>query len=169
MATTPVILYTSAGMPIGARAIVTFYRPPVTTDAFGNSVASVVAVGNAASGTNLGNYVIEDLSLELAAKSVDRDGTYGEDTDSALVRQKPKLNLTAQMAGAGTPTLCPGDYVELNIGMKASSTVATPAAIATSRWFLDGNSVSANQASANKFGLKLNLDRQNSSASLIEF
>jgi hypothetical protein len=166
---TPVILYTSAGMPLGARAIITFYRPPVTTDTFGNSIASVVGVGAAATGTNLGNYVIEDLTLDLPGTLVERMGTYGEDRDKALVRKAPTLNMTAQMASAGTPTLCPGDYMEVNIGMEATSTASVPVPVPTTRWFLDGNSVSQNQNQANKFALKLQLDRDNSSASLKEF
>ena len=163
---TPVILYTSAGMPIGARAVVTFYRPPSASDGLtpANNVAQVVAAGGEGAATNLGSYVIEDLTLDLPGTTVERMGTYGEDTDKALVRKSPTLNMTAQMASAGTPTLAPGDFCNLNIGMKATSTGGSPVLIATSRWFLDGDSISMNQNQANKFGLKLAFDRQNSGA-----
>lgn len=156
-------------MPIGPRAIVTFYRPPTTTDGFGNAVASVVPYGSESSGTSLGSFVIEDLTLDLNGTLIERMGTYGEDTDAALSRKRPSLNLTAQMAGAGTPTLCPGDYCAINIGMQASSTTGSPVSIPLSRWFLQGDSVAANQNQANKFGLKLHLDRQNSAPTLKEF
>jgi hypothetical protein len=166
---TPVILYTSAGMPIGARAVIAFYRPTTTNDALGLPVANVIAAGSASTGVALGNFVIEDLTLDMTGTVVRREGTYGQDADAAVVRKNPTLNLTAQMAGAGSVTLCPGDYMEVNIGMTAASTVAAPASIPTTRWFLDGNSLSANQNQANKFALKLQLDRENSNASLKEF
>jgi hypothetical protein len=163
---TPVILYTSAGMPIGARAVITFHRPTTTADANGNNIANVMAAG--AAGTVLGNYVIENLTLDLPATAVERMGTYGEDKDAAVVRKRPTLNMTAQMAAAGVPTLAPGDYCEISIGMTAASTGAAPVPVATSRWFLDGDSITQDQNAANKFALKLQLDRENSGA-IIEF
>jgi len=149
-------------MPIGARAVVTFHRPTATNDALGLGIANVMAAG--AAGTVLGQYVIEDLTLDLTGTLVERMGTYGEDADKALVRKSPTLSMTAQMAGAGTPTLCPGDYCEIAIAMMATSTPAVPTPVATSRWFLDGSSIAQNQNQANKFALKLQFDRQNSGA-----
>lgn len=166
---TPVILYSTAGMPIGSRARVTFYRPTNTSDGLtpANTIADVMAAGVLTNAAGLA-CVIEDLSLELGGSLVEREGIYGEDTDAALVRKRPKLNLTAQMASGGTVTLCPGDYCEIVIGTKITSTKATPVPMATSRWFLDANSISQTQNAANKFSLKLNLDRENSGA-LTEF
>jgi hypothetical protein len=161
---TPVILYTSAGMPIGTRAVVHFYRPTNASDGLtpASNVAAVMAAGVLT--TDLGAFVIEDLTLDLPGTLVERNGAYGEDGDKALVRKSPTLNMTAQMAGAGTPTLCPGDYCEIAIGMQKTSTPTVLVPIATSRWFLDGDSISMNQNQANKFALKLQFDRQNSGA-----
>ena len=162
---TPVILYTSAGMPIGSRARVAFFRPTATSDGLtpANTLADTMAAGVLTNAAGLA-CVIEDLSLELAGNVVEREGIYGEDSDVALVRKRPKLNLTAQMASGGTVTLCPGDYCELIIGTKITSTKGTPVPMVTSRWFLDANSISQTQNAANKFSLKLNLDRENSGA-----
>jgi hypothetical protein len=161
---TPVILYTSAGMPIGARAVISFYRPVAISDGLtpANQIAEVMAAGTLTN--SVGAFVIEDLTLDLTGGLVERHGIYGEDTDKAVVRKSPTLNLTAQMASSGTPTLAPGDYCEINIGMKITSTAGSPVPVATSRWFLDGNSISMNQNQANKFALKLQFDRQNSGA-----
>lgn len=172
---TPVILYTTAGMPLGARAIVKFYRPPAAADTSGNfqgvtapNVAQVVPAGSASTGTLLGSYILESFTLALTGTTAERMGTYGEDLDKAVVRKSPTFNCVAQMAGAGTPTLCPGDYFEVNIGMTAASTTASPVSIATSRWFLDGDSITGDQNQANKFGLKAQFDRVNS-GNIIEF
>ena len=168
--TTPVILYTTAGGPIGARAYIQFYRPPTTTDALGNAVASVVPFGSETNGTAVGgSTVIEDITLDLPGGLVARMGTYGEDRDKAIVRKAPTLNMTAQMAGLGTPTLCPGDYCAISIGWTITSTTASPVQIPTTRWFLDADSITMNQNQFNKFGLKLQFDRDNSSPNLIQF
>lgn len=173
---TPVILYTSAGIPVGARAIVKFYRPPSADDTSPNYAAGVtkpkvaqpVAFGAEATGTDLGSFVIEDVGIELSGSVSARGGTFGEDVgDPALVRKDPTLSMTAQMAAAGTPTLCPGDYCVLYLGMKATSTAAAPVPIPASRWFVNSDSIA--QSGVNKFGLRLSLDRVNSDPNLSEF
>jgi hypothetical protein len=173
---TPVILYTTAGMPIGARALVTFYRPPASADSTVTTniaspplVAQVVPFGSEGTGTNLGTYVIEDLGLDLSGNDLARMDSYGADADKALVRKTPTLSMTAQMGSAGTVTLCPGDYCALLLGMAATSTGASPVGIPTSRWFVTSDSIPMNQNQANKFNLKLAFDRQNSSPNLSQF
>jgi hypothetical protein len=77
--------------------------------------------------------------------------------------------MTAQMAAAGTPTLCPGDYCMLFLGMKANSTGEVPVPIPASRWFIGTDGITGNQNAANKFGLSLIHDRVNSDPNLAEF
>jgi len=176
MFVTPAVLYNSAGLPLGSRAVVNFYRPTYAADTTGiypagytaPNVANVISFGNVGNGTLLGSYIIEDLSLELAGAPMGRTGIFSEDSgDPSLVRKDPKLSLTAQMAGAGTPTLCPGDYCQISVGMTAASTTAAPAQVPASRWFVDSDSVQGSQV--NKFGLKLSLDRVNSDPTLSQF
>ncbi len=166
---TPVILYSSAGVPVGSRLNVIFYRPTSTSDGLtpANTIADVMAAGVLTNAVGVAA-VIENVSMDLNSSSVDREGTYGEDTDFREVRKRPMLNLTAQIGSYGTPTICPGDYIEIIIGLKITSTAATPVPMATSRWVVTGNGVSNGQNQAGKFGLKLKLDRQNSGA-LTEF
>lgn len=176
---TSVILYNSNGMPLGARAIVQFFRPPNADDPSPNyaagvtkpKIASVVAFGQeVAQGTSLGNCVIEDVGFNPAGSLVERMGTFGEDNgDPSLVRKSPSLSMTAQMAAAGVPSLMPGDFCVLFLGMKANSTGAAPVPIAASRWFVGSDSISGNQNAANKFGLQLHFDRANSDPALSEF
>ena len=166
---TPVILYSSAGVPVGSRLNVIFYRPTSTSDALtpANTIADVMAAGTLTNPVGIAA-VIENVTINLAGSLVAREGTYGETTDKRLVRKDPTLDLTAQIGSYGTPTLCPGDYIEIVVGLKISSTAATPVPMATSRWFIASNSDTNGQNQAGKFSLKMELDRQNSGA-LIEF
>lgn len=173
---TPVILYTSAGIPIGPRAVVTFYRPASAADTTGTypagytapAVAAVVAFGGESGATSLGNFIIEDLSLDLPSTEYSQSGTFMEDLNNpAVVRGKPALSLKATMAGAGTPTLCPGDFISIAVGMKATSTPAAIVPCPVSRWVVTGDNI--NTSGVNSFGLKLSLDRVNSDPALKEF
>lgn len=173
---TPVILYTSQGIPIGPRAVVTFYRPVSAADNTGTYpagytpplVAGIIPFGGEAGGTNLGNFVIEDLSLNLNSTSQMQKGAFTESLDNpAIVRGSPTLSLQALMASAGTPSLCPGDYIAISIGMQATSTGAAPAPVPVSRWVVTGDNITTN--GVNKFGLTLMLDRPNSDPNLKEF
>lgn len=171
---TPVILYTTAGMPIGARANIPIYRPATTNDALGNAIANVVPFGSESSGgTQLGGsgvtYLVEDIAFDPKGGLANRPGTYGEKTDKAVVRDDPSLRMTIQMKGAGTPTICPGDYILISMGWAVGSTPTAPVAIANTRWFVtaDGISMAGNQA--NKFNVTFELDRDNSSPNLKEF
>jgi hypothetical protein len=171
---TPVVLYTTAGMPLGARALIPFYRPLTTADALGNQIANVIPFGNESSGgTQLGGagnlYTVESLSLDLKGTNVMRNGTYGEDKDKSVVRSSPSLRASVQMATAGTPTICPGDFILIALGMKVGSTGASPSPIANTRWYVPTNGVTMDQNQANKFNVTFELDRDNSSPNLIEF
>ena len=165
---TPVILYNSAGVPIGPRAIVQFYRPTNTLNAAtGAYEADVIAAG--AEGNPVGDPVaIEGLSISFNGTPVGQNGTYGEPLDNeSLVRGSPTLNIDTFIKSNGTPTLLPGDYCNLNIGMKITSTAATPVPIPSSRWFIPSNGIATN--GANKNSAQLRLDRPNSDPTLSEF
>jgi hypothetical protein len=138
-------------------------------DALGNYVASIVAAGAEATGTALGPpVVVEDLTMDFEGQSFSQKGTYMESLNNpTIVRGDPKLNMTVLMSGAGMPTLMPGDYIGVNVGMTAASTNAVPASIPMSRWVVNANSVMT--AGVNKMGLKLELDRPNSAVTLKEF
>lgn len=169
---TPVILYSAAGTPIGPagaiRALLQFYRPTSAIDAAAlNYVAGVVAFGAVANPVG-GLIAVSDLGIEFNSKTLTTTGRYNEDNnDPTVMRGTPTLNLGTFIQSAGQPTLMPGDYIEISIGMKISSTASVPAPAPTSRWVVDGNSVSTQ--GNNKFGLKLMLDRINSDPNLKEF
>jgi hypothetical protein len=166
---TPVILYNSAGIPIGPRIIVQIYRPPTTTDTNGFSVASVVPFGSETNGTPVGDPIaIDNASMDFNGESVTTKGIYGQDNnDPSLLRGKPTLNLDAFISSAGRPTVFPGDYISLYVGMQITSTATVPVSVPASRWMFNANSIAT--AGANKFALKLELDRPNSSPNLKEF
>ena len=166
---TPVILYNSAGIPIGPRAVVTIWRPPFTTDANGLKIASVVPFGSESSGVQVGLATnIENLSLSISSKEVERTGIYGEALgDGSLVRENPKLTLDAFIASLGSPNVMAGDYLNLNVGYAITSTATAPVPIAASRWKI--MSVNLTTSGANKFAMSLSLDRPNSSPNLVEF
>lgn len=170
---TPVLLYTSAGMPIGSFAAVTIYRvtpASVTINGTSYSIATAPAAGTLGSGaTSLGVYLMEKAALNLDSKLVQRMDAIGTDADKSLLRKDPTLTTTIQAAAVGTPSLMPGDAMEINIGMKASSTPSVPASIATSRWFIAKNGINYDAGDPTKFQITWELDRQNSSASLAEF
>ena len=131
---TPVILYSTAGVPVGSRLNVIFYRPTTTSDGLtpASNIADVMSAGTLTNAVGIAA-VIENVTMDLAGSLVMREGTYGETADKRLVRKDPTLNLTAQIGSYGTPTLCPGDYIEIVIGLKITSTAGTPVPIATSR------------------------------------
>lgn len=171
---TPVILYTTAGMPVGARANIPFYRPNTTNDSLGNAIANVVPFGSESSGgTQLGGqtntYVVEDIRFDPKGSVAKRAGTYGEERDKSLQRQDPSLSMTVQMASAGTPTICPGDYILIAIGMAVSSTGSAQVPIANTRWFVTADGISMQGNQANKFSVTFEFDRENSSPNLKEF
>ena len=166
---TPVILYSASGTPIGpaggVRALLQFYRPTVAADAAGlANIAAPVAFG---AGSNVvgSPIAVSDLSLELDSVSHNTTGRYGEsNNDPVIMRGSPKLNCGTFIQSAGQPMLSPGDFVELSIGTKINSTAGTPVYEPVSRWVVDGNSLST--AGPNKWGLKLMLDRVNSDPTL---
>lgn len=170
---TPVILYTTAGMPIGAFASIAMYRvtpASVTINGTAYQVATAPATGGLAAGSaSLGNYLCERLNLNTAGKLVSRMGAIGEDSDDALIRQKPTLTGVFQAAGNGTPSLMPGDAFEAQIGFAPTSTVAVPVLVALSRWFIDKNGINYDAGDPTKFSATFILDRQNSSATLNAF
>ena len=166
---TPVILYSASGQPIGPaggiRALLQFYRPPVAADPAGLvNVAQPVAL--AAGAITVGAPIaVSDMSLELDSTTYETTGRYGEpNNDPTVMRGKPKLNCGTFVQAAGQPMLVPGDFVELSIGTKQTSTPGTPVYEPVSRWVIDGNSL--NTAGVNKWSLKLALDRVNSDPAL---
>jgi hypothetical protein len=173
MATTPVILYTTAGMPIGSFAALQLYRitpASVTINGTAYSVATAPAsAGLAAGGTLLGAYLAEKLALDTAGKLIERADAIGTTFDKSLVRKDPTLKVTLQAASIGTPTLMPGDCFEAHIGQAASSTAGTPVSIPLSRWFIQANGINYDEGDPTKFTATFEFDRQNSASTLVEF
>ena len=169
----PIFLYTTAGMPIGGFQSVPIYRitpANVTINGASVSVVTAPAAGALASGaTSLGNFLIEKATLTPDAKIVERMGAFGEDADWSMLRGNPKMNITVQQASVGTPTVMNGDVFECAVGMKLTSTSGTPAPIATSRWVIIGDSINYDAGDPTKFTCSCRLDRQGSSASLVEY
>src|ERR1700744_2830556 len=98
---TPVILYNSAGMPIGSRALIPFYRPPSAADTTGSypagytapSVAAIVPFGQEGTAVLLGAYLIETIGMNMNGNELSRTGVFGEDLgDGSLVRGKITLS-----------------------------------------------------------------------------
>lgn len=166
---TPVILYSPSGQPIGPaggiRALLQFYRPPVTADAAGLvNLAQPVALG-AGNITVGGPVAVSELSLELDSTTHETTGRYGEpNNDPTVMRGSPKLNCGTFVQAAGQPMLAPGDFVELSIGTKQTSTPGAPVYEPVSRWVITGNSLGT--SGVNKYSLKLELDRVNSDPAL---
>jgi len=172
MASTPVILYSAAGTPIGPaggiRALLQFYRPTSALDSAALAyVAAPVALG---AGTNaVGSPIaVSDLSIEFNSVTHTTTGRYGENSnDPTVMRGAPTLNCGTFIQSAGEALLAPGDFVELSIGTKITSTAAAPVYCPTSRWVVTTNSLAT--AGNNKWSLRLELDRINSDPSLKEF
>ena len=165
----PVQLYTSAGLPVGPRAKIQFYRPPTTTDALGSTVAQVVAFGSESSGTAVGSLVVtEDVTMDFSGQEFSQKGTYMEDlSNPTIVLGKPSLSITGLISSGGQPTVLPGDYCSINVGLQIGSTGASPSLIPASRWVVLSDGITTN--GVNKMSLKLILDRPNSSPSLSQF
>ena len=169
---TPVILYSASGQPIGPaggiRALLQFYRPGVAADAAGSvNLAQVVAQGAGAIAVG-GPIAVSDMSLELDSTSHETTGRYGEpNNDPTIMRGNPKLNLGTFVQAAGQPMIAPGDFIEVSIGTKQTSTAGAPVYEPVSRWVVDGNSIGT--AGINKWSLKLSLDRVNSDPTLSLF
>lgn len=173
MSTTPVILYTTSGIPIGGFAAISLYRVTPTAQAInGTNYQVVVAPASgalAAGAALLGVYLAEKLSLDLAGNLVGRTDAIGANLDKALIRKDPTLKVTLQCASGGTPSLMPGDCFEAHIGSTAASTAAVPVPIPLSRWFIQANGINFDAADPTKFQVTMELDRQNSAATLQEF
>lgn len=169
---TPVILYSPSGQPIGPaggiRALLQFYRPPVSADTAGLvNLAQPVVLGAGAIAVG-GPIAISELSLELDSTTHQTTGRYGEpNNDPTVMRGSPKLNCGTFIQAAGQPMLAPGDFVELSIGTKQTSTAGVPAYEPLSRWVVTGNSLAT--SGVNKYSLKLELDRVNSDPALSLF
>lgn len=174
--TTPVILYSSDGKPIGARAIVQIKRPTYADDPSPNyaagvtkpKIANVIPWGGAGA-TNVGSPVaIAGLSISFNSQSIKSTGTLGESlNDPNVLRGDPTLNIESFIRAAGDPTLLPGDFIEIYVGMAVTSTAGAPVTIAGSRWVFDANSIATN--GANKNSITAELDRVNSDPNLAEF
>lgn len=160
-------------MPIGSFAAVTFYRvtpASVSINGTSYSIATAPAAGGLSTGgTSLGAYLVEKATLSPKGKLVTRTDAIGTPADKSLLRDDPELTLTVQAASVGTPSLMPGDAIEIAIGMKSTSTSGTPAPIATSRWFIKQGGINYDAGDPTKFQLTLELDRQNSATTLVEF
>lgn len=169
---TPVILYSSTGAPIGPagsiRALLQFYRPTTTLDAAGLAAIAQPVVFAAGSNPVGGLIAVTELGIDFNSTTHNTTGRYGEsNNDPTIMRGTPTLNCGTFIQAQGQATLLPGDYMEVSIGMKITSTAATPAPAPISRWVIDGNSISTQ--GPNKYGLKLMLDRPNSDPNLKEF
>jgi hypothetical protein len=104
----------------------------------------------------------------MNGKPYERTGTFMEDLNNpVLVRGRVKLSMTAQIASANTPLLCPGDFCNMNLGNQATMPRGDAVPIPTTRWVADANSIAT--SGINKYSLTLNLDRVNSSPYLQEF
>ena len=160
-------------MPIGGFASVHFYRitpASVSINGTSYSIATAPATGAIATGSvDLGAFLIEKAALNLKGNLLRRSDAIGTPADKSLLRDDPTLTLTIQAGSIGTPTLVPGDCIEIQIGMKATSTSGTPAAIPLSRWFITADGVNYDAGDPTKFQVTMELDRQNSAATLVEF
>ena len=171
--TTPVILYSASGTPIGPagsiRAIIQFYRPSSALDAAGLNYVAAAGPAFGVTANPVGSPIaVSELGIDFNSTTHKTTGRYGEDNnDPTVMRGSPSLNCGSFIQAQGQPTLMPGDYCELAIGMKISSTAATPVPAPTSRWVVTGDSIAT--SGPNKFSLKLELDRPNSDPALKEF
>ncbi len=167
---TPVILYSASGTPIGPaggiRALLQFYRPTVAADSAGLANIAVPGPASGAPANPVGSPVaVSELSLEFNSETMMTTGRYGEsNNDPTVMRGKPTLNCGTFIQSAGQPMLAPGDYIEVSIGTTIASTAASPVYEPISRWVITSNSLTT--AGNNKWSLKLELDRPNSSATL---
>jgi hypothetical protein len=160
-------------MPIGAFASISMYRvtpASVSINGTSYSIATAPASGGLSSGaTLLGTYLAEKAGLSPKGKLVQRTDAIGTPSDKSLLRDDPELSMTLQSASIGTPSLMPGDCMEVNIGMKATSTAGTPAPIALTRWFIKNDGINYDAGDPTKFTVTFELDRQNSASTLAEF
>ena len=169
----PVILYSASGTPIGPagaiRAIIQFYRPTSAIDAAGLNYVAAAGPAFGAPANPVGNPIaVSELGIDFNSTTHKTTGRYGEDNnDPTVMRGSPTLNCGSFIQAQGQPTLMPGDYCELSIGMKITSTAATPVPAPTSRWVVTGDSIAT--SGPNKASLKLELDRPNSDPTLKEF
>lgn len=152
MADNPQTMYTSAGMPLGTRTI-TVYRntSPPTAPTFPLSVAANVQ--------SLGAYNLEMFGWKSGAKEVDRNTPIGADLDFALIRQKITASATAQLATGFTPLLREGiDMFETSPGYEKDGVTPLP----LQRFVIVDASKDENEGAAQKQGLTVRFDRQNS-------
>jgi hypothetical protein len=167
---TAVILYSSTGTPIGPaggiRALLQFYRPTVAADAAGLVNIAVPGPASGAPSNPVGNPIaVSELTLEFNSTTHKTSGRYNEsNNDPTVMRGDPTLNCGTFIQAAGQPMLSPGDYIEVSIGTTIGSTAGAPVFEPISRWVVTSNSL--NTAGSNKWSLKLELDRPNSSATL---
>lgn len=170
---TPVILYDSAGMPVGSFQNVTLYRPTAASVMInGTAYASAVPIASGAlsgGAAELGVYLFEKASLSTKGQLIKRSTAIGPAGDKKLLLDDPTLNATIQCAAQGTPSLFPGDCFEAMIGYKASSTAGAPVSIPLSRWFIMTGGINFDASDPTKFTITFELDRQNSATTLIEF
>lgn len=174
---TPVVLYTSSAGPFAVRINANIYKPNYAADTTGQyaagftppNVAPVIPFGSEASlGTLVGAYLFEALGISFDGEPHSRTGTYGEDLgDGNVVRGKASLTSTIQMASFGVPTLLPGFYMNLLIGLQANSTGAAPVPCNATRWFIPKGGIQTN--GFNNFTVSWMLDRVNSSPNFSEF
>ena len=170
---TPVILYSASGTPIGPaggiRALLQFNRPTYAADAAGLVNIAVPGPASGAGANPVGSPIaVTELTLELNSETLTTKGRYNEDNnDPTVVRGKPTLNCGTFIQASGQPWLIPGDYVDLSITTAITSTAAAPVYAPLSRWVVTSNSLAT--AGNNKWSMKLELDRPNSAATLVEF
>ena len=167
---TPVILYSASGNPIGpaggVRALLQFYRPSVAADAAGLVNIAVPGPASGAPANPVGNPIaVSELSLEFNSTTHKTTGRYGEsNNDPTVMRGDPTLDLGTYIQSAGQPMLAPGDYIEVSIGTTIASTAGTPIFEPISRWVITSTGLST--AGVNKWKLKVELDRVNSNPNL---
>lgn len=168
--TTPVILYSASGLPVGPqggiRAALQFYRPSAAADTAGLQNVAATGPVSGSPANPVGNPIlVSDLSLEFDSVVHTTTGVYGQsNNDPTVMRGSPKLNCGTFVQSIGQPILMPGDYIEISIGTTAASTAGTPVFEPISRWVVTGNSLAT--VGPNKYSLKLELDRVNSAATL---
>lgn len=165
---TPVLLYDAGGKVIGpqggVRALLQFYRPIPVLDLGGiDYVAPVIPFGSEATGGNTvgGTIAVAKCSIDWNSVNHNTTGRYGQsNNDNTAMRGDPTLNLGSFVQAQGQPTLMPGDYCAISIGMKITSTSLNPVPAALTRWFIGSNGLSTD--GPNQWSLKLTFDRPNS-------
>lgn len=159
MAASPAsILYSSSGIPVGVSITAAFYR--------GTNTSGVITIpATPLTGTAMVTAIVESNDARFVATVVQRMDQVGADSDFALLRTAPSMSATVQCADIDAPVILPGDCFEVVLGKDADGSTALPYA----RFVVTEAGLAESQGNSRKQSISLRLDRQNSSATLVQF